>query len=936
LKVKKLLEPGIKLINNLKFKYKILFMFSIFIVIMVVESMSFVISYSEKSQEINNKKEALVFTKTSHDIITTIQLHRGLLNSYLSGKKEFINALLENENNLSKVISLLKSIPYEHRELFNISKQLETLFLDKLQSVKSPEAIFDSHSKIVTNLIEIVQKISEQKEFAINGSFSSNYMAKILSENLLILQEKTGQLRGLATGLLEQNYITSEKQSKLISLYTEISLMDTTPMSRKMQIDIDKNYPAISKKKDMMLYRLNNILYLVQDIFFKQQLKQFDAKRFFQLATEAIEAQEEFYNAVSDQYEKNLLNKEKDLFRELQWVIFGVVLLVGIIIYISLAFYHSVIRSINKLQVASKMIAKGKTKIKLHTNTQDEIGDALLAFNDMSQIIDENISFLHSYKKAIDASSIVSKTDKYGIITYANDTFCKISGYTREELIGKPHNILRHPDMPKVAFKGMWETIKSGKSWKGIVKNLKKDGDYYIVDAMIMPIFDSTGEIFEYIAIRHDVTELEKGKITIQEEMQKQKIDPLTKLSNRIQLIEDLTQIKKPILLYFNIDNFTSLNDFYGASKGNNVLSKIAYLLQEKTKQYNCKLYRLQSDEFLLLYEEGAINIDKETLFQSLIFYVEEHTSKHNTKQDISVTLSGSITTYEASTEYENLLSYATLARKVAQTEHKKYLIYSHNIVKNVDYENNMVWIQKIKEALKDDRIVAFFQPIINNKTGKIEKYESLVRLVEKGGKVISPYFFLDIAKNAKLYTQITKVMFDKSFEMFKNEKDIEFSINITVEDIENEDISKYIFKKMESFPYPQNIILEITESEAVKDYAEVNSFITKAKQLGARVAIDDFGSGYSNFDHIIKMDADFLKIDGSLIKNIADDKESRIITEAIIAFSKKLGAKTIVEFVHNEIVYDIVKEIGADYSQGFYLGEPSAKLIREIDTVKI
>jgi PAS domain S-box-containing protein/diguanylate cyclase (GGDEF)-like protein len=928
--IAKILEPGINLINNLKFKYKILFMFSILISIMVIGSLSFIIQYSEKSDEINKKREALLFTQKTYNCISQIQLHRGLLYGYLSGKKEFKPALIENEKSLSEVILQIQTLPYKHDRLQTISKKLETLFLSKQALYETPDKIFKEHSKIITQLIEIMQDISEKKKFATNGNFATNHMAKILNKNLIILQERTAQLRGLVTGLLENNYIISQKKAKLLSLYTEISLMHKTPMSKKMQNDMDKYYPEIAKKKDMMLYRLNNVLYIVQNTFFHKHLQQFNPKRFFQLATETIDAQTKLYHSILNQYEKELNKEESNLFRELQNVLLTLLLLTGMIVYISLAFYHSVTRSIKKLQVASKMIAKGKTKIKLHINTKDEIADALHAFNNMSQILDENISFLNSYKKAIDESSLVSKTDKHGIITYINSNFCKISGYTKEELIGSPHNILRHKDMPKSTFKTMWQTLKSGKSWHGIVKNRKKCGDYYIVDAMIMPIFNTKGEIYEYIAIRHDITELEKGKITIEKEMQKQKIDSLTKLSNRLQLIEDLAQIEKPILLYFNIDNFTSLNDFYGASRGNDVLSQIATLLQEKTKRYDCKLYRLQSDEFLLLYEEGAIELDSETLFQSLVTYVEEKTTESENDKNISVTLSGSITTYEASTEYENLLSYATIARNIAHNEHKKYLIYSHELVKSVNYEDNMLWIQKIKEALKDDRIVPFFQPIIENKSGKITKYESLVRLIEKDGKVISPYFFLDIAKNAKLYTQITKVMFDKSFAMFEDKEAIEFSINITVEDIQSREISRFIFEKIETFAYPHNIILEITESEAVTDYTKINNFITKAKELGARIAIDDFGSGYSNFDHIIKMDADFLKIDGSLIKNIAEDSESRIITEAIIAFSKKLKAKTIVEFVHNEAVYNIVREIGADYSQGFYLGEPASSLIEE------
>ncbi len=289
--------------------------------------------------------------------------------------------------------------------------------------------------------------------------------------------------------------------------------------------------------------------------------------------------------------------------------------------------------------------------------------------------------------------------------------------------------------------------------------------------------------------------------------------------------------------------------------------------------------------------------------------------------------MTGSIATYKDSDNYEDLLSYVILARKAAQKEYKKYLSYNIKLHDGEDYQNNINWINKIKDALNEDRIVAFFQPIIENKSDKIHKYEALVRMKDVDGKIVSPYFFLDIAKQAKLYTKITKVMFEKTFATFREKPEYEFSINITEADIIDEEIAKFIIQKIQDFPYPKNIVLEITESEEIKDYKKVNIFISKAKKLGAKIAIDDFGSGYSNFEHIIKMDADFIKIDGSLIKNIQTDQESRIITEAIIAFSKKLGSKTIVEFVHNQSVQNIVKEIGADYSQGFHLGEPMQTL---------
>jgi EAL domain-containing protein (putative c-di-GMP-specific phosphodiesterase class I) len=170
-------------------------------------------------------------------------------------------------------------------------------------------------------------------------------------------------------------------------------------------------------------------------------------------------------------------------------------------------------------------------------------------------------------------------------------------------------------------------------------------------------------------------------------------------------------------------------------------------------------------------------------------------------------------------------------------------------------------------------------------------------------------------------------VVFDETFAAFANQPAYQFSINISFEDIADDEIAAYIKEKICAFPDPERIILEITESEQIENQEKINKFIHEVKTVGVKIAIDDFGSGYSNFDHILTLSADYIKIDGTLIKNITESEESRIITEAIIAFSKKLGAKTVVEFVHNEAVYEMVRQMGADFAQGYFLGEPNPYL---------
>jgi len=218
---------------------------------------------------------------------------------------------------------------------------------------------------------------------------------------------------------------------------------------------------------------------------------------------------------------------------------------------------------------------------------------------------------------------------------------------------------------------------------------------------------------------------------------------------------------------------------------------------------------------------------------------------------------------------------------------------------------------------------VPFFQPLVNNKTLKYEKYEALVRMIDKDGSVISPFFFLDIAKQTKQYSRITKIMLDKSFAQFADREE-SFSINLTAEDILNSEIAQHIVSLLEKYPQTGNrVVFEIVESESIESYDEVMDFINRVKQMGCRIAIDDFGTGYSNFEYLIKLKADFIKIDGSLIKNIISSKESFVVVSVIVSFAQQMGIKTVAEFVENGEILKVLQELGVDYSQGYHFSPP-------------
>lgn len=398
-------------------------------------------------------------------------------------------------------------------------------------------------------------------------------------------------------------------------------------------------------------------------------------------------------------------------------------------------------------------------------------------------------------------------------------------------------------------------------------------------------------------------------------------MDGITDLPNRTSLIDQLEMNFNVTLAIINIDRFSDINDVYGSHVGDRLLASYGQWLLRKIEALDgISLYKLTGDEYVLLFT-GWNNLGTCCEFlENLILLSAKESFVVN---DIEVLLTISVGVAEAS---EKVLAHASSAIKQAKMMHRRLQVYS-NASTTKDQEGNIAWYKRIKSAIDDSRIVPFFQPIVDNQTRRIIKYEALIRLIEKDGSVVSPYAFLDTAKKMRMYGQLTAIMVEKTCAIFKNST-IPVSINLSTEDLLNAELADMIEKTILSSRMAQTMIFEILESEGIENYAEVSVFVDRFKSLGCRFAIDDFGSGYSNFDHLLKLSVDTIKIDASLIKNLQHDRNARIFVQHICDFAHEMGITTVAEFVANEDIYLRVKEIGIDASQGYYFYEPSQYLI--------
>lgn len=441
---------------------------------------------------------------------------------------------------------------------------------------------------------------------------------------------------------------------------------------------------------------------------------------------------------------------------------------------------------------------------------------------------------------------------------------------------------------------------------------LNDEGAYYThEDSALYNLIKTTGEELNQLNLKLE----EKIKEKTEELERQYYTDKLTNLENRNKLIDDLSKGKYNKLAIIDIKSFNDINDFYGNTIGDVVLKALSTLIDFYCKQNKLNAYRVNSDIFAVASNEGMKEefIEKIKLLQNIInnqcFFYEEG------KIFITVTMGIAL-------EEDSSFEKAEMALNHAKKNKELFQIYREELNIYEGIKENIIWTKKIKDAIAEDRIVPFFQPIVNNNLGTIEKCEALIRMIDENGKVISPYFFLDIAKKAGLYKDLTRIMLEKTFEVL-NKTDYEISINLLLQDIVNSEIRELIIEKLEKTKNPKKVVFEIVESEGIENFNEVTEFIKDIKKYGSKIAIDDFGTGYSNFSYLMKLNVDYIKIDGSIIKNIHKDKSAEAVTKTIVTFAKELGIETVAEFVSEEEIYNKIKDLSVDYSQGYYFSEP-------------
>ncbi len=397
--------------------------------------------------------------------------------------------------------------------------------------------------------------------------------------------------------------------------------------------------------------------------------------------------------------------------------------------------------------------------------------------------------------------------------------------------------------------------------------------------------------------------------------------DSLTGLLNRLSYENSINQLDRPAVLLINISKFKLINDFYGIDFGNKLLVEVSTLLKEKFINGPGTCYRIGGDEFAIIFAE----LDTRQI-EAIAHEINKQLTNRNYKiSDISHTISINM----AISRIAPLLETADMALKQLKSRPTGNLIhYSKELDVKEKIRSNIEITQILHDALSDNRIIPYFQPIIDLNSREIVKYEALVRLKLKNGRILSPAEFLPVAQQTPLYHEITRVMISKCISYFAD-KPYRFSINFSMADLDDDEIINTLIGHYTAYPdIVSRMDIELLESEMITDMDKVKNFISELKKMGCGITIDDFGSGYSNFSNLTELNLDGLKIDGSLIREISHSVEHYKTVKAIMGLVNEMGIESTAEFVQDEDSAQMLSKLGVTHAQGYFFGKPDKSIV--------
>ncbi|NOR79894.1 MAG: EAL domain-containing protein [Methyloprofundus sp.] len=530
----------------------------------------------------------------------------------------------------------------------------------------------------------------------------------------------------------------------------------------------------------------------------------------------------------------------------------------------------------------------------------------------------------------------ITITDATGIIVNVNPAFCEITGYSREEVIGRNPRFLSSDKQTPEFYTKMWQSINEQGYWQGEVWNRKKEGALYAELLSVSSILAEDGGVLHYVGIFSDITHIKKQQETLE---QMAHYDVLTQLPNRVLLADRfvlaLAHSKRQDTLlavcFLDLDNFKPINDTYGHAIGDQLLIEVAERIKINIREEDT-VSRQGGDEFILLLGdiESLVQCEKaltriiESLAQPYVI----------NEQLLSISASVGVTLYPVDdADFDTLMRHADQAMYQAKLAGRNgFCLF--NTEQNQQSIQKTIQLKEIQKALVDNEFCLYYQPKVNMQTGKVFGVEALIRWNHPEKGLIPPLGFLPIIEETELEVQMGSWVISEALQQLSYWQEqglkLEVSINISSYHLQSPSFITGLKAALALFPKIQaeNFQLEILESSALGDLKLISRIIkTCVRDLGVGIALDDFGTGYSSLTHMRNLQVQTIKIDQSFVRDMIDDPNDYVIIDGVIGLADSFNRKVIAEGVESTEHGLMLLIMGCNAAQGYGISPPIPSL---------
>ncbi|QXI30267.1 putative bifunctional diguanylate cyclase/phosphodiesterase [Pseudomonas vanderleydeniana] len=536
------------------------------------------------------------------------------------------------------------------------------------------------------------------------------------------------------------------------------------------------------------------------------------------------------------------------------------------------------------------------------------------------------------YRKVVDAAAIFSETDLNGRITYVNEPFCTISGYSREELLGQNHRLLNSGFHPAEFFTDMWRTLALGQVWKGEVCNRAKDGSLFWLESTMVPLLDEvTGRVRKYLSIRFDVSEKQRLLHTLQWRVGH---DVLTGLPNRAFLSELLNQSLEyarreqiPLAVcMLDLDGFKAINDSYGHASGDALLVEVAARLRGVMRGEDV-VARLAGDEFVLILRYVRNSQELRAALQRVLWALAAPYSLH--QQEVHVHASIGVTLFpEDDEDAETLLRHADQAMYMAkQGGRNRFQLFDVSLDQEIRATYQTV--ELLRQALAADELRLVYQPKVNLRSGQVVGFEAQVCWQSPQRGLLESHEFLPLVAQTEVIGEIGEWAIERVLVQIRDWLRAGFEWPVSL------DVAARHFQRADFVPRLRSLLaryvevpawmldLEIVESVAIENIQRVSQCLHACQALGVRFSLDDFGTGYSSLSYLKRLPTETIKIDPSFVRDILHDQDDLALTTAIIGLARAFGREVVAEGLETAEQGQLLVSLGCDVAQGQFIARP-------------